>query len=87
MRSGYQVIDCSKLTAFNGTQTVKGAFKKAKAGRPILLNNFNGMSVFVTDTSTSATSAILPTFAVVSGTLKAAKITISDEDAFTLAAL
>lgn len=87
MGNGYQTIDCSTLTAFNGTQTVKGAFKKAKAGKAILLKNFNGMTVFVADTSTSSSSAILPCFAVVSGTLKAAKITISDEDAFTLAAL
>lgn len=88
MRGGYQIIDCVTLTALDGTQTVKGAFAKAKKGRPIMIENCMGISGMTYDIATgSSTVAYLPLIAYVSGVLKPAKIEISSDDEFTLSAI
>ena len=88
MRGGYQIIDCATLTALDGSQTVKGAFAKAKKGRPIMIENCLGISGMTYDIAiTSSTVAYLPLFAYISGVLKGAKIEISSDDEITISAI
>ena len=56
MLGGYQVID------FNGenlatAKTIKGAFKKAKSGKPLLVENLGGTSFFTNDVAHTDTTA------------------------------
>lgn len=80
MIGGYQVIDF-KGESLTSNTTIKGAFKKAKAGRPILVENIGGVSGFTYDaTPTSTTTATIPVTVWSSSTFKVGKLTISNED-------
>ena len=88
MRGGYQIIDMSTLTVLDGSETVKGAFAKAKKGRPILVENCVRLSGFTYDANpASTTEAELPIIGYVSGTLQPAKLVISSDDEVSLATI
>jgi len=85
MLGGYQVIDCKGVTLSSTPVTIKDAFKKAKSGKAILIENMNGVSGFVHDTAPSETdTALLPIMLVVENTAIIGIITITNEDACTL---
>ena len=60
MLGGYQVIDFKGETLATAT-TIKGAFKKAKSGKALLVENLGGVSLFANDaTPANTTSASCP---------------------------
>ena len=60
MLGGYQVIDFKGETLATAT-TIKGAFKKAKSSKVLLVENLGGVSLFTHDTThTNTTSASCP---------------------------
>jgi hypothetical protein len=45
-KGGYQIIDFSGYTLSETPVTIKGAFKKATAGKAVLCENVNGLTSF-----------------------------------------
>lgn len=85
MLGGYQVIDFKGAELSGTPVTVKGAFKKAKSGKAILIENMTGVSGFVYDVAVNETDvALLPIMLIVEETPTIGIIAITDEDACTL---
>lgn len=85
MLGGYQVIDCKGVVLTSTPVTIKGAFKKAKSGKAILIENMGGVSGFFYDIAVDATDyALIPLIVITDNTPTIANITITNEDACTL---
>ena len=89
-RSGYQMLNFNGVTLDTAsTVTIKGVFKAAKSGLPILIKGVsaggNSLTGFTYDSDVEATdNAILPIILVSSGTPVVAYITISNTDAVSI---
>ena len=80
MLGGYQTINFGGATLSEET-TIKGAFKKAKTGKAILVENIAGISGFTYDaTPTSTESAICPLIVVLEGVPTIVELVIADDD-------
>ena len=84
MLGGYQVIDFKGET-LGSTTTIKGAFKKAKSGKALLVENLAGMSAFTHDSAPSdTTTAVCPVILVASDTPSIVLLVITSEDSCTI---
>ena len=82
IKCGYQVIDFTGITAFDGTESIPGAFAKIKsAGKPILASNFTGTNLFTGDVKPAdSTKAILTAVIESSGSLVPIGIVVNSDD-------
>ena len=89
-RSGYQMLNFNGVTLHtDSTVTIKGAFKAAKSGLPILIKGVsvggNSLTGFTYDSDVEATdNAILPVILITSGKPVVAHINISNADAVSI---
>lgn len=82
IKGGYQIIDFTGLTQFDGSESIPGAFAKIKAaGKPILANNFTGVNMFTADVKpTDTNKAVLTAVVESSGSLVPIGIVINADD-------
>ena len=84
MLGGYQVIDFKGATLESAT-VIKGAFKKAKSGKALLVENLAGMSAFTHDSKpTNTTTAVCPVILVTEDTPTIVLLTITSEDSCSI---
>lgn len=85
MLGGYQVIDFKGTNLGSDAVIIKDAFKKAKSGKALLIENMTGVSGFVYDVAVNSTdTAVIPLMLVIEDAPVIGIITITDEDACTL---
>ena len=82
IRGGYQIIDFTGITAFDGSQSLPGAFDKIKAAKkPILAYNFVGCYLMTCDVApTNSLKAIMTGVIESSGSLVPIGIVINADD-------
>jgi hypothetical protein len=85
MKGGYQIIDFTGITEFDGTQKIPGAFEAVKkSGKPILAENVLGISVFTSDADESSrVRAVLPIPEIRGDTIQWTPVIISSTDAIS----
>lgn len=89
-RSGYQILNFNGVTLDSAsTVTIKGAFRAAKSGLPILIKGVsagrNSLTGFTYDSDVdSTTNAMLPVILVSSETPVVAYINITNADAVSI---
>ena len=78
---GYQIIDFTGITAWDGSETVPGAYAKVKGcSKPILASNVNGINAFTSDANPLGTDAVIPAIAYSGGSLSLIAVKIGTDD-------
>ena len=79
--NNYQFLDFTGISELDGSETLRGAFEKAKSGKPILVSNLMGLTFFSSDVNPAdTTAAILPGIVVSEGSFTIIGVKVNSDD-------